>query len=85
MAKKNRTAMAVVGQGQFGKVWKARDTRIERIVALKLPRQEEVEETTKALFLREAQASAAVQHPNIVTVLDVDEIPGQIFIAPANS
>lgn len=72
--------LKVAGQGQFGTVWKARDSRIGRVVALKLPRQDEIDDTSKALFLREARASAAVQHPNIVTVLDVDEINGQIFI-----
>ncbi|MEZ6130146.1 MAG: serine/threonine-protein kinase [Planctomycetaceae bacterium] len=70
----------IVGRGQFGQVWKARDTRIGRIVALKLPREREVAASTKALFLREAKAAATVQHPNIVTILDADEVDGRIFI-----
>ena len=71
----------VVGRGQFGEVWQAKDTLIDRTVALKLPRTGEIDDQTKELFLREARASAAVEHPNIVTVLDVGEFEGQTYIA----
>ena len=70
-----------VGRGQFGTVWRARDTRLERIVALKVPRQEELDLHTRHMFLREANAAAALNHPNIVRVYEVFEEEGQIYIA----
>lgn len=71
-----------IGQGHFGTVWRARDTRISRIVALKLPRGDAVSKSSKTMFLKEARAAASVRHPNIVTVLDVGETEdGQTFIA----
>lgn len=73
--------LEIAGRGQFGTVWKARDIRINRIVALKLPRHGAVDGMSRSLFLREARAASAVQHPNIVTVLEVDTVDGQMFIA----
>jgi WD40 repeat protein/tRNA A-37 threonylcarbamoyl transferase component Bud32 len=64
-----------LGLGGFGAVWKARDTELGRIVALKIPHtglltdQQELER-----FQREARAAAQLRHPNIVTVHDVETL-----------
>ncbi|MFF1903197.1 50S ribosomal protein L7/L12 [Kitasatospora sp. NPDC058218] len=69
--------MRQLGQGGMGQVWEARDEMLERLVALKLivlltgdgSRGDEA----RARFLREARITAALQHPNIVTVYDLGE------------
>ena len=60
-----------VGIGAVGSVWKARDTSLNRIVALKIPRQGLDEFTATSQFIREARASAQLRHPNIVRVYEV--------------
>lgn len=60
-----------LGQGQSAMVWKARDTELGRLVAIKIPRTIEVLEQGAELFLKEAQAIAALDHPNIVRLFDV--------------
>jgi serine/threonine protein kinase len=70
-----------VGRGGMGLIYKARDRRLNRIVALKrLP--ENLRDHPKALqlFLNEAQAAARLNHPNIVTVFDTDQEDGTFFI-----
>ena len=70
-----------IGRGGMGVVLRARDTRLERVVALKrLP--DTLREHPKAiqLFLREAQAAARLNHPNITTVYDTDQEDGNFFI-----
>jgi hypothetical protein len=57
-----------VGRGQFGEVWLARDAKLRREVAIKLPRQFEDDPTHTELFLREARGAARLRHPNIVPV-----------------
>ncbi|MBW3599954.1 MAG: protein kinase [Planctomycetes bacterium] len=57
-----------LGRGAFGSVWKARDPELDRTVAVKLPRREQLDETEAERFLREARAAAQLQHPGIVCV-----------------
>ncbi len=69
-----------LGSGGFGEVWKARDTQLDRIVAVKIPHRnllgpEEIEK-----FLREARAAAQLRHPNIVSVHEVGLEGKQIYI-----
>ncbi len=70
-----------LGQGAFGTVWKARDTELDRIVAIKIPRKENLTEADAEKFLREARAAAQVRHPNIVSVHEVGREDGSIYIA----
>ncbi len=71
-----------IGQGGMGEVYLAEDTRLERKVALKfLPKELTSDKEACTRFEREAKAAAALSHPNIVTIYEIDEIDGQIYIA----
>jgi tetratricopeptide (TPR) repeat protein len=71
-----------IGEGGMGVVYRATDLRLGREVALKvLPSELVADEERRARFIREARTAAAVGHPNIVTVYEVDEEEGVIFIA----
>ena len=74
--------LALLGAGGMGEVYQARDTRLNRIVALKtLPAEKVADAGRKRRFLLEAQAAAALNHPNIVTIHDIAEENGAYFIA----
>ena len=74
-----------LGEGGMGIVYKAQDTKLDRLVALKfLPRQFSVNEEEKARFVHEAKASAALEHPNICNIHEINETEGgQLFIIMA--
>ncbi len=70
----------IAGTGQFGTVWKARDLRLGRYVAIKMPRSGELDEHRKAMFMREARAAAGLEHPNIVQIYEVGQEAQQVYI-----
>src|SRR5262245_41343779 len=66
-----------VGVGAFGAVWRARDTELDRVVALKIPHAGSLtEEAELERFHREARAAAQLRHPGIVTVHEVQQLEG---------
>ena len=71
-----------LGAGGMGVVYKARDTHLDRFVAIKvLPPDRVADESRRRRFAQEAKAASALNHPNIVTVHDVCEENGAHFIA----
>jgi serine/threonine protein kinase len=66
-----------VGIGAFGAVWRARDSELDRIVALKIPHSGLLSEASELMrFHREARAAAQLRHPGIVTVHEVQMLEG---------
>jgi serine/threonine-protein kinase len=72
----------LVGEGAMGVVYKAQDSVLDRIVAIKvmndsIARQEDL----RKRFLHEAQAAGSLSHPNVVCIYDLGEVEGHLFIA----
>ena len=75
------TILEKLGEGGMGVVYKAHDTKLDRTVALKfLPPHLTQSEEDKQRFIREAKAAAALNHPHICTIHNVDEIDSNQFI-----
>ena len=71
-----------LGEGGMGIVYKAKDTKLDRFVALKfLTKNIGSSESDRQRFLQEAKSAATLNHPNICTVYDVSEFEGKMFIA----
>ena len=68
-----------LGEGGKGAVYKARDTTLNRIVAIKVLKSSVLSEETTSRFIREAQAVAKLNHPNIVSIYDIGKEDGEQF------
>ena len=70
--------VALLGVGGMGQVYRARDPRLERDIALKILQTDDADHRKR--FAREARAIAALNHPNIITIHSVEEFDGQPFL-----
>jgi formylglycine-generating enzyme required for sulfatase activity len=69
-----------LGRGTMGQVWLARDTLLDRLVAVKFSTARSVHDAARQRFLTEARAAARVQHPNIIAVYRAGEIGSRPYL-----
>jgi len=71
-----------LGEGGMGVVYRALDTHLDRPAAIKVLRREAMgDPQRKRRFVQEAKAASALNHPNIITIYDIDQVDGVDFIA----
>src|SRR5689334_18623530 len=71
-----------IGQGGMGVVYKGWDTHLDRPVAIKvLPAEAVADPEWRRRFIQEAKSASALNHPNIISVYDVDTVDGVDFMA----
>jgi Tol biopolymer transport system component/tRNA A-37 threonylcarbamoyl transferase component Bud32 len=70
-----------IGEGGMGRVYKARDKNLDRLVAIKVLAEGRTSDASqRSRFIQEAKAASALNHPHIITIHEIDEQDGQIFI-----
>ena len=74
------TVLQKIGEGGMGVVYKARDLRLDRFVALKFPPSQFLTSEQESRFQREALAISSLNHPHIATIFDLDEADGGRFL-----
>jgi eukaryotic-like serine/threonine-protein kinase len=72
---------SLVGSGGMGEVYLAYDTRLQRTVALKILPDNDTIRDRMSRFVQEARAASALNHPNIITIYEIDRIDSKYFIA----
>src|SRR5580658_8102250 len=77
----NYTLLEKLGAGGIGEVWKARDRRLNRVVALKFIFKEREGSSTNRDLLREARSASSLNHPNIITIFEVGESDDSTYLA----
>lgn len=71
-----------IGSGGMGEVYSAYDEELNRVVALKILNSDySVDAGKKSRFRREARAASALNHPNIITIYEIGEVDGELFMA----
>jgi serine/threonine protein kinase len=72
--------LELLGYGSFGSVWQALDTKLDRMVAVKIPRKDQLDADEAAKFFREARAAGQLKHPNIVSIHEVGRQDETIYL-----
>ena len=73
--------LSAIGAGGMGEVYRARDPRLNRLIAIKLlPATAAKDAERRERFEREARAIGALNHPGIVTIYSVEQADGQFFL-----
>ena len=76
------TILEKLGEGGMGIVYKAQDTKLDRIVALKfLPAALTADSSERERFYQEARAASQLMHPNVTAIFEINESEGQIYLA----
>src|SRR5882757_3154337 len=71
-----------LGSGGMGVVYRAKDTRLDRMAAIKVLREDAVADPgRRKRFILEAKAASGLNHANIITIYDIDTADGVLFIA----
>ena len=72
--------VALIGVGGMGEVYRARDTKLNRPVAIKFLSDEIADASARRRFQREAQMASSLNHPHILTVYDIGELDGRQYL-----